>query len=84
MHLVLLAAGVDVLWDQLIEEANLVAAWRASSWRHNKDPPRLSFDTPVAMVFKAYAVLIGICLAVFCVELARGFLSTLWRSLIYS
>lgn len=67
---ILIATGIDNFWDRLRKTSSLYDAYRETNHTssENGDPPKLSFKTPILVVFKAFGVLTSACILYFLVE----------------
>ncbi|OXA60188.1 hypothetical protein Fcan01_05275 [Folsomia candida] len=63
----LIATGIDNFWERLQRASSIYDAYREANHTTNTQPP-LNFDTPILVVFKAYGVLIAICIISFPIE----------------
>lgn len=73
----LVANGIDAFWDKLYKTSSVYEAFRKANHSENSsEPPKLSFETPILVVFKAYALLIFICISVFPIEYLFFYITT--------
>lgn len=64
----LTATGIDSFWEKLRKTSSVYDAYRKANHTKTDGPPKLNFKTPILVVFKAYGVLIAICIMSFPIE----------------